>query len=98
MGGQAGISYSAGTAQEPPMPQPAANPLYAIPLIGRMAREISEDTDNVLYAIVIAFTLLVLAALKWGAVVFTLAAIAAVPLVFLFFIVISWPFGPKGKS
>lgn len=80
------------------MPQPAANPLYAIPLIGRMAREISEDADNAIYAVVILFTVLVLAALKWGAVVFTLAALAAVPLVFLFFIVICWPFDPKRKG
>ena len=80
------------------MPRTAASPLYAIPVIGRMAREIAEDTDNAIYALVILFTILVLAALKWGVVVFTLAALAAVPLVFLFFIVISWPFDPKGKG
>lgn len=69
--------------------------LFALPVIGRFAREIAEDVDNALYAIVILFTLLVLAALKWGIVVFTLAALCAVPLMFLFFILISWPYSPK---
>ena len=35
--------------------------LFALPVIGRFAREIAEDVDNALYAIVILFTLLVLA-------------------------------------
>lgn len=71
--------------------------IHAIPVLGRIARDIAEDSDNALYAVVIVFTLLVLAALKWGVVVFTLAALAAVPLMFLFFIAISWPYGPKDR-
>jgi hypothetical protein len=80
----------------PTTPSRPLRVLYAIPLLGRIAREIAQDTDNALYAVVILFTLLVLAALKWGVVVFTLAALCVVPLIFVFFVVICWPF-PKGR-
>lgn len=48
----------------------------------------------VLLAIAAALVLVVLAALQWGAVVFTLVALLAVPLVFWFFVAISWPGKP----
>jgi hypothetical protein len=86
------------TPAAPTRPSFGMRLLYAIPLLGRVAREIAEDRDNALYAVVIVFTLLVLAALKWGIVVFTLAALCAVPLIFLFFVVICWPFPAKPRD
>jgi hypothetical protein len=55
--------------------------LTAIPVVGRIAREISQEAENALYA-----------AKTWGIFVFTLAALAAVPVMFAFFIWICWPF------
>ena len=46
---------------------------------------------RVLLAIAVVLVLVVLAALKWGAVVFTIVALAMVPLVFWFFLAIAWP-------
>ncbi len=79
----------------PLRPSPGMRLLYALPLIGWFARDIARDTDNAVYAVVVLLTVLILAALKWGVFVFTLAALAAVPLIFLFFVVISWPFGTR---
>ncbi|NGM45465.1 hypothetical protein G5B31_07935 [Rhodobacter sp. SGA-6-6] len=57
-------------------------------------RNTPSSAPRVLLAIAAALVLLVLAALQWGAVVFTLAALVMVPLVFWFFVAIAWP----GKS
>lgn len=65
---------------------------YAIPVIGWIARDISRDVTNVFYAVVILLTVLVLGAQVWGPVVFTLAALCAVPCMFGFFFWICWPF------
>ncbi len=54
-----------------------------------------SSAPRVFLAIAVALVLVVLAALKWGAVVFTLAALAAVPLVFWFFLAIAWPGSSK---
>lgn len=51
----------------------------------------AASAPRVLLAIAVALVLVVLAALMWGAVVFTLVALAAVPLVFWFFLAIAWP-------
>jgi hypothetical protein len=66
--------------------------LTAIPVVGRIAREISHDAENALYGVIILMTVLILAAKAWGIFVFTLAALAAVPVMFAFFIWICWPF------
>lgn len=65
--------------------------LYSTPVIGRIAREIAQDVNNVFYLLVVVITLEVLGVLLWGPVVLTLTALVLVPLMFLFFVVISWP-------
>ena len=65
--------------------------LYGTPVIGRIAREISQDVNNVFYLLVVVLTLEILGFLLWGPVVFTLTALVLVPLMFVFFVVISWP-------
>lgn len=82
-------------------PQPATLPrgmrvLYALPLLGRIAREISQDVNNVFYALVFIATAVILAVKVWGLVALTLTALALVPLMFLFFVAISWPYPSKG--
>jgi hypothetical protein len=76
-------------------PSLALRLLYAIPLIGWIARDISRDVNNVFYALVILITVEVLAIKLWGLVALTLTALCLVPLMFLFFVAISWPFAPK---
>ena len=72
--------------------------LFSLPVIGWFARDIARDTDNAVYAVVVLLTVLILAALKWGVFVFTLAALCAVPVIFLFFVYICWPFPSKSKD
>ncbi|WP_103333331.1 hypothetical protein [Pseudotabrizicola formosa] len=71
--------------------------VYGTPVIGRIAREVSQDVNNVFYLLVVVITLEILGFLLWGPVVFTLTALVLVPLMFLFFVAISWPgrSGPK---
>jgi hypothetical protein len=59
------------------------------------SRRPSSSAPRVLLAIAVALVLVVLAALKWGAVVFTLVALVAVPVVFWFFLAIAWPGSSK---
>lgn len=82
------------TPSAPPTPSLGRRLLYATPVVGRIAREISQDVNNVFYLLVVVLTLEILAFIKWGPVVFTLTALILVPLMFVFFVVISWP----GKS
>lgn len=86
-----------------PTPAPADRPglalrlLYALPLIGTIARDIARDVNNVFYLLVIIVTLEVLAFMQWGPVVLTLTALCLVPLMFLFFVAISWPVTSRRK-
>lgn len=66
--------------------------IHAIPVVGWMIRDVSRDLGNLPYALVTIITLIVLAFQVWGPVVLTLLALCIVPLMFAFFIAISWPF------
>jgi hypothetical protein len=79
------------TSAETRPPSVGMRLLYGIPLIGRIARDIARDVNNVFYLMVVIVTLEILAFRLWGPVVFTLTALALVPLMFLFFVFISWP-------
>lgn len=69
--------------------------LYAIPLIGHIARDISRDVNNVFYALIFLVTMVILGIKTWGLVVLTLTALSLVPLMFLFFLTITWPYPSK---
>lgn len=62
-----------------------------IPVIGRIVREVSQDVNNVFYLLVVFLTVEILGFLVWGPVMFTLTALVLVPLMFVFFVAISWP-------
>ena len=66
--------------------------LHKIPVIGWVAKDASRDINMVFYALLILATALVLAVMTWGLVALTMAALCMVPLVFMFFIAISWPY------
>lgn len=63
---------------------------YSIPIFGWIARDLVHGTrDNLLYFLVIALTLLVLAVKTWGLVALAMTALAAVPVCFTLLILIS---------
>ena len=72
-------------------PGPIHRTLRALPLIGRVVRDIEREVDTIFYLIVIALTALVLAVQVWGLPALVLTAVAAVPLMFVFLILISRP-------
>ena len=65
---------------------------HKIPVIGWVAKDIARDINMVFYGLMIVATALVLAVMTWGPMVLTLAALCLVPLMFVFFVCISWPF------
>ncbi|MFN4129768.1 MAG: hypothetical protein ACK4GC_08120 [Paracoccaceae bacterium] len=88
------------TQTTPSVPRltPGQRILFGIPVIGRIAREVSQDVNNVFYLLVVVITLVVLAFWVWGPVAVTLTALLLVPLMFLFFVAISWPGRSKPKN
>ncbi|MFE3837770.1 hypothetical protein [Pseudogemmobacter sonorensis] len=65
--------------------------LFSLPLIGRIAREIAADVDNFFWLLPVVVLGLVLAVMTWGLAALTIAALCLVPLMFVFFVAISWP-------
>jgi hypothetical protein len=72
-------------------PGPIHRTLRALPLIGRVVRDIEREVDTVFYLIVIALTALVLAIKLWGLPALVLTAVAAVPVMFVLLILIARP-------
>ncbi|NBZ86214.1 hypothetical protein [Stagnihabitans tardus] len=63
----------------------------SIPLVGPMTRAIERDHSTLYYLLVILLTALVLAVKTWGLVALTLTALAFVPVMFTFLIIIARP-------
>ncbi|EPX85146.1 hypothetical protein [Salipiger mucosus] len=64
--------------------------LYRLPIIGRFARELTEDFHgNIWYFLVILLTLLVVALQTWGLPALTLAAVGATPVMFVIIVMIT---------
>lgn len=63
--------------------------LYAIPVLGRIARDIAKDQDNIFYALAMFVTIVVLAVKTWGIVALAMTALAMVPLMFVVLIAIT---------
>ena len=63
--------------------------LYAVPVLGWIARDIARSPDTNWYALVILLTVLVLAVKTWGLVALALSALAAVPVIFVLLIAIT---------
>lgn len=76
-------------------PRAKKSVLESLPLVGFIARDISRDINTVFYLLVIFVTLVVLAIMKWGLAALTLTAMALVPLMFILFVCICWPFPSK---
>ncbi|KGM48057.1 hypothetical protein [Pseudooceanicola atlanticus] len=72
------------------IPAPASNPLYRLPILGWIARDLARDFHgNIWYAVVIVLTAIVLAVKTWGLVALGLTALALVPVIFTLLILIT---------
>lgn len=65
--------------------------LSAIPVLGPLSRAIGKDVNLIFYVLVILLTALVLAIKTYGVVALVMTYLALIPLIFLFFIVITLP-------
>jgi hypothetical protein len=72
-------------------PSPAGRMLRALPIIGRVIREVEREIDTVFYLIVILLTALVLALKIWGLPVLVLTAVTLVPVIFVLLIMVTLP-------
>ena len=70
-------------------PNALARALYAVPVLGWIARDIAKGQENIWYALVIVLTLLILAVKIWGLVALSLTAVAMVPVMFVLMIAIT---------
>lgn len=72
------------------IPAPASHPLYRLPILGWIARDLARDFHgNIWYAVVIVLTAIVLAVKTWGLVALGLTALALVPVIFTLLILIT---------
>jgi hypothetical protein len=65
--------------------------LRSLPVIGRVLRDVEREVDTVFYLVVIALTAVVLAVQTWGLPALVLAALACVPVIFVFLIILARP-------
>ena len=63
----------------------------ALPIIGRVIRDIERDVDTIFYVIIIAVTALVLAIQTWGPAALVVTAVGLVPVIFILLIWITLP-------
>ncbi|WP_135450718.1 hypothetical protein [Tabrizicola caldifontis] len=83
------------TAQSFETLTPARSPLSrffrALPVVGRVIREIEREIDTIYYLIVILLTALVLAVQAWGLAALVVTAVSLVPVIFVLLIWITLP-------
>ncbi|WP_136646192.1 hypothetical protein [Tabrizicola sp. YIM 78059] len=83
------------TAQSFETLRPARSPLSrflrALPVVGRVIREIEREIDTIYYLIVILLTALVLAVQAWGLAALVVTAVSLVPVIFVLLIWITLP-------
>lgn len=72
-------------------PAASALPPVRIPVLGHLARALSQDIDLAFYLVTIFVTAVVLAVMTWGLAALVLTALAMVPVMFAWFIIISLP-------
>lgn len=63
----------------------------ALPVVGRVIREIEREIDTVYYLLVIVLTALVLAVQTWGPAALVVTAVGLVPVIFVLLFWITLP-------
>lgn len=81
----------AATFAPSPLPSVLSRTLRAVPVIGRVIRDIERDVDTIFYLLVTLLTGLVLAIQVWGLPALVLAALAMVPVMFVILIILARP-------
>jgi hypothetical protein len=69
----------------------AWNLIRALPVVGRVIRDIEREIDTIYYLFVILLTVLVLAVMTWGLPALVVTAVALVPVIFVFLISVTLP-------
>jgi hypothetical protein len=72
-------------------PSPLGRVVRALPVIGRVIRDIEREIDTVYYLLTIFLTALVLAVQTWGLPALVLTALAMVPVMFVLLILLARP-------
>lgn len=67
------------------------NVIRALPVIGRVIRDIEREIDTIYYLFVILLTALVLAVQIWGLPALVVTAVALVPVIFVLLIWVTLP-------
>ena len=65
--------------------------VHATPVLGALVRDVGRDINLVFYLLTIFVTAVVLAVQAWGLAALVITALALVPVMFAWFIVISLP-------
>ncbi len=73
----------------PPRESLAMRVLLALPVVGTLARDIARDPENIYYALVIVLTVVAMAVRTWGLPALAMAALAAVPVLFVVLVLIT---------
>lgn len=74
-----------------PTRSPLSRFVRALPVVGRVIREIEREIDTVYYLLVIVLTALVLAVQTWGPAALVITAVGLVPVIFALLIWITLP-------
>lgn len=72
-------------------PSPIGRLFRAIPVVGRVIRDIEREIDTVYYLLVIFLTAVVLAVQTWGLPALVLTALALVPVMFVLLVILARP-------
>lgn len=79
------------TATTSSVPSPVGRIARAIPLVGRVIRDIEREIDSVYYLLTIVVTAVVLAVQTWGLPALVLTALALVPVMFVLLVILARP-------
>ena len=72
-------------------PSPLGRLARALPIVGRVIRDIEREVDTVYYLLTILVTAVVLAVQTWGLPALVLTALALVPVMFVVLVLLARP-------
>lgn len=73
------------------VPSPLGRLARALPIVGRIIRDIEREVDTVYYLLTIFLTAVVLSVQAWGLPALVLTALALVPVMFVLLILLARP-------
>ncbi|AZL57809.1 hypothetical protein EI545_02505 [Tabrizicola piscis] len=79
------------TTTQPRLSSPLGRVMRALPVVGRVIRDVEREVDTIYYVFVILLTAMVLAVQTWGLAALVVTAVAFVPVMFSLLIWITLP-------